>query len=952
MPEFEINNFQGIHRGNVKPPKNAASELRNFDLRGQGGVLEQRFGYGLAFDNKPEATSVANNTISFHNAESFYIPGVGSGQEITVQVGVGTLTSERITLTQFTQAIPLVWASHLWNGSAWVAKTSTTDKWNWLNETVCTRLYAVDPTTASKKHWIAVDILYATHPAGYFNGWYIANETEGGVLRIVDSFLWNDGVRDRLAFKLDGEATSWANPDKLYLMKNYIPITNLQAMGAAVRNDITFLKVRDELRIAFGAKANRIALAICYRKSYLNVKRITVDLFYSDPLLEAYCKTDGLIITPYTLLTDEARGMLQPVGSGTLPVDIYYVKITGVMDSGDEVLLVDEIRYKTLTTTNLYLQTYLRIATMNKRLKSLRYYYSSDTLLKVFYYLYEVEIQSDVRALNYWVLPTGEINIVSLDDIEVHNVPNAAAPMASGDPMTIDGWDGFITGNLVAVNIVAEPDNPSENCLQLDLDSGVPMGKMRYGGAGVGLPGLAADKYYNVSVWLKRYVGTEVNQLTVYFNTPGFDKGSAESILFDDTWTNYDLIIKSPITINSDTYLEFEFSKSSGGSWVSFQTVGVDFLSVTADNEGTISTEVNNGAEMSAEMGYTPSRNLIRSWDWGLVTAGRTFVSNAYIEKLYTNMIFYSAIGGDSNSMYDVLVAGLRYDVENFDGNDVKKIELLSNADFLLLQSNASQRLDPDSGRTASVGFGSGTVQPFGSVNFGDKIIFPSKYDILATSGIGSVDLSEDTIQAAYRALDSTAIGKMHGTKDVFGSAFTLYSGSTGSNTEYILTKRGWIERRFFNEPQRYMLNRNGELLFLSAGNIFKIAHSSFDGDNYNTITSLWQSIIFDAEAMGEQISADMKFVITDFFVEFYSGASITFKLYLHDGNSPVTHDTQVIPKTSVLGKRTYRRPLKGQATCSRFQLELAFTGNGGQTECSIYSVGVVYEVIRAKMHA
>jgi len=229
MPEFEINDFKGIQAGTLKPQKNAAYTLRNFDLRGLSGVLEQRYGYGRKYDRLPAGASLS--AISYHNFENFYIPGIGGGQEITIQVGIGTITSETLTESQFTDVMPLIWASHIWDGSKWESRTHTSYDWNWLNEMVCTRLYAVDPAAAGDNFKIAVDIEEdGRAAANYFNGWYIANLTEGKVYRIVDSYVWNDGVNDRIAFELDAEAIYWnpATNGRLYIMKNYIPIEALQ----------------------------------------------------------------------------------------------------------------------------------------------------------------------------------------------------------------------------------------------------------------------------------------------------------------------------------------------------------------------------------------------------------------------------------------------------------------------------------------------------------------------------------------------------------------------------------------------------------------------------------------------------------------------------------------------------------------------------------------------------
>lgn len=947
MPELEINNFQGIYRSMVKPPKNAASECRNFDVRGVSGALEQRWGYYKAFTNKPNGSNLSG--ISYHNAETFYIPGIGGGQEITVQVGVGTLTSLRITMGSVTDVIPLIWASHEWNGSAWVAKTNGSDNWSWLNNTIITRLFGVDPGTLGNSHWIITDINAATFDESTIKGWYVENYNEGGVFRIVDTSFWNDGTYDRVVLKLDG-IPNWnpAGSGRLYIMKNYIPIVNLQAMGTAVRNDITFLKVRDEIRIAFGAIENRIALAVSYQKSYLNIKSFDVEA-YSSGLIDAYCKIDRLIVCPYSLITDQVLLALSPTGSGTYPANTHYAKATGVMAGGDEILVTDEIKITTTSLTALYINAFITAAVLNPLAKYIKFYYSNETLLKVFYYIFEEKIRSDNREEIFIVNNNGQM-VLADSSVDLHDPGNASAasPQTATDPLTVGDWD-VIQGSLTAV-----VDSGAGSINALEFTVTVPI-QFNYAGifskpAG-GIVGLAANKTYTIKVWLKRQVGTLFDSVICNFQSP-LVVGPGIIISFNGTWTEYTFDLTTPdVTNAADLDLYMIFYNSSNQSIPIGDKVRIDRISIIAKTQHIISENTELQSEMSAEMGYTPSRNLIKSWGWGLITAKSTFVTPVYIEKLYSNKIFFSPLGGDANVMYDVLTAGNYYDVENFDGNDIRKIELLSNADFLLLQSLASQRLDPDTGRTANIGLNSGTVQPFGSVNFGDKVIFPSKYDILMTTGVNVVDVSKDTIRSNYRDLTDNEKLSMHATKDLLGSSYVLYSGRTATRAEYILTDRGWIERRFAVAANRYLITRQGELRFLSSGDIFGIDITATTGDNGTVISSLWNSIVFDAETLGEGIPSDTRFVLKEFFVQFVGNNAVTFNLYLHDKIVPVIADTQIIPKSITTLKYTYRRPLKKEAVCSRFQLELSLSGNGGASEGSIYSVGVLYDVIKAKTH-
>jgi len=715
------------------------------------------------------------------------------------------------------------------------------------------------------------------------------------------------------------------------------------------------LKIRDELRIAFGAKEDRIALAVSYQKSFLNIKEFDVNA-YSSGLIDAYCKTDGLILTPYSLLIDSVSISLVET-AGTLPADKYYCKASGITVNGDEILLTEESSIILSTTKNINIFTLINAALMNKKLFSLNFYTASDTGLKVFYYFGEVLLQNTEERLPIFaVSKTGEIKITE-DGSEYHDPTNlnSAANITSGDLSAISGWEeeGGAVGSLLKpqAGLFGGADPAAQSDYVIDFQPS-PASNRDWGFAKYRINNLPINTVFEIKFYMKRQAGTLIDQVTVILAKESYGSGGERTtVAINGTWTLYTVQLKSTDQ-TAFHLLTFEFRNSTGQTFTSTDRVRFDLVSVKKPvSYLQLNPDTEQSVEMEAEFGYTPSRNLIRSWDWGLVTAGRTFVSNVFIEKLYTNKIFFSPIGGDGNVMYDVLTAGNYYDVENFDGNDVRKIELLANADFLLLQSLAAQRLDPDTGRLASVGLATGIIQPHGSVNFGDRVMFPGKYDVLVTNGLGVDNASKYTIRPYYRDLADADIAKMHAAADPFEKAYSLYSGKTSTKAEFILTESGWIERRMALEPQRYAVNREGSFEFLSSGYIYSIGKSGTD-DNGTDITSLWQSVIIDSAMLGEGIPENQIFVITDFFVSFLSNGDLTFKLYLMDKLLTVTHETRTIAKTTTTGKIKHILPLKKEATCSRFQLELGYTGDGGPSECSIFSVGVIFNLLQRRTHA
>lgn len=948
MPEFEINDFLGIWNDKkYKGPKNAADSLINFDLRGQSGVLEQRLGYSQLYHNLAQGENFSPIVDGWIGIENLYITSAAVKQELTIQIIIGNLVSEYLNETQFNADVPAIFASHQWNGSSWDDKTSGGNAWNWLNEMVLTKLVAVDPTSAGNDHWVTVDIEEDGRAAAdYFNGFYLVNYTEGGEARIVDCFTWNDGSNDLISFKLD-RTVSWdpVYSAQLYIMKSYTPVTSLHRMSEAERKEISILKIRDELRISFGGVQDRIALTVKYQKSYWNIKELEVESF-SSALIDTYCEVDGLIVTPYSLIYDRANIELSAAGSGTLPANTHYVKITAVMMGGDEILISEEANITTDSATAINYNCYISMAKINRQVKALKFYYSNDTLLKVFYYMFSENIQSeDSREKVYAVNSEGELKLLDTD-LELHDpsITNAAAPDTTTDPLTTTDWDS-IQGTLTAV---ADSGAGSINALNFAVT--VPI---QFNFAGIfydptgGMAGIQPNKVYELKCWLKRQVGTLFDTCYCVFRDENGLPGPGTVFSFDGTWTEYTLYVKSCDTTNPSGMQFMMIFYNSGGNDVPIgDAVRVDRVSLIAKAQHLISNNIVEnelGSEMSAELGYTPTRNLVKSWDSGLVTAGRSFVVNGFIEKRYNNLIFFSAIGGAGNSMYDTLVAGLNYNVENFDGNDVRKIELLSNGEFLLLQSVASQRLDPDTGRLSTLGLNTGIVQPNAAVNFGELIVWPGAYDIQATPGIGIQDLSEDMIRSLYRALSDSNRERMHASREQLGNSYRLFSGDTTYKSEYVLVKKkGWIERRQAKYPVKYAMTREGKLIFMDINGY--IYNESETDDAGTDISSVWKSMVFDTEMLGEGIRLDQRIILEEFALVFAAATNINITFTL-DG---VDHDTQAVPYGSA---PRYRRQIKPGGVCNRFQITISNTGNGGPSACSIISVAVKYSLIRAKTH-
>jgi hypothetical protein len=150
--------------------------------------------------------------------------------------------------------------------------------------------------------------------------------------------------------------------------------------------------------------------------------------------------------------------------------------------------------------------------------------------------------------------------------------------------------------------------------------------------------------------------------------------------------------------------------------------------------------------KITEELGYTPTKDYVDSFDQAITTQGRLFVLNPYIDKRYSNKLFYSHISGAGAFMYDSITAENYSDLDNKDGNDVVGLEILPNMDFAVFRQSSIQRLDPNTGSVVETVLGIGAVSKRSIVNFKDKIIFASQNGIFQYNGVSVQDISFGTI--------------------------------------------------------------------------------------------------------------------------------------------------------------------------------------------------------------
>lgn len=926
---IDFENFLGIHAGKTKPPRNSAQILENFDLRGLSGALEQRTGYNLLYDAKPLGIGLDVLTTNHLVLENIYIPEVGGGKEIQIIVGNGIATSQQDNDAAYTKDVSCVWASHKYHPGTDTWVDVTEDGWNWLNEIVFTTVRAVHGTDLYK---IRLDIVSATYITDdYFKNFSVVNLTTGEIFKIIKTFEYS--ATNNVGIYISSENHNFTTGDQLALMRTYIPMAYVEGNSDATANEISIVKVNNDIKIGFGGYENRVGLTVGYRKSFMQIKAFE---FYSasDAELEEFGHVDGLVCSAHTSLFDVVDVDLTSTAGGTLDADIYYLRVTNLLDGLSELLLNGDSNISILANYDLSYNVRLKIGAENIRSTEVKIYFSSDSLLKAYRFIASEIIRKDTWEKKYTIDNDGYL-ILNVESVELNTNTNAASPELVTDPAAIANWSSL--GTLTSV---ADAGAGSINVIQFQD----PTYKRYFYFAPTA--GLTRFANYDISFYAKMNLGA--GEIKVRFAGDGTASTYQRVVQLTDSYQAYNFVLQNGD--NTETLTFYINMASTNG-------VRIDRLSIKISGKAITSTTPERGSLISDEMGYPPSLNIVKSWDQAKLTTAKLLYVNAWINERNVNKIFFSHISGlGAASMWDAITASGYYDTENGDGNDLKGIELLRNLDLLTLNSNSNLRIDSDTGRSIDLGVGSGTENIKAAVNLGDRILYPGKFDILQTNGVNTESVSFGTVSETYRALNSTHKGLMRAIREENKSSYRFYLGNATSKEELILTPFGWQSAKRNLTPVSYALKRDGTVLFLNNGYIYQDIDGS--GDNQVAISSKFKSIPIDNELIPE-MKADDIIVVTDWWVFFFGTNSITMNLYLD--YSGTAYDTQIVPPAGST-KTKYKRPVKvkdiGPASCSCFEFELICapsvvdTYGGGKAAGTIISAGLTIEIIPGRLHA
>lgn len=345
-----------------------------------------------------------------------------------------------------------------------------------------------------------------------------------------------------------------------------------------------------------------------------------------------------------------------------------------------------------------------------------------------------------------------------------------------------------------------------------------------------------------------------------------------------------------------------------------------------------------NEGSLEAELGYKATTDFVKSWDAALMSGGRVYYLNPYIDQRYTNKIIRSAISGYLSFMYDVATGSDYSDAEQRDGDDVVGMELLPNLDIALFKQNSIQRLDTQTGLVFGTVQGVGCTSRKGIVNFRDKIIFPSTYGIYLFDGARATNISEGEVKSVYDAIaDKTSIVAI---RDELGNAYRF--GVAGG--EWIFLENiGWF---YFTQAYtivQYYISRTDNLIrFLDAtGTMRKVSNTRAVSapEGYLVVTLTTQ--VFDVTTIGEELKSSDRFLIGWISARYKSQRAITVTITKDNGQTI----TATLPIKSAIGHERVRLGI-GHTT-RNFKISLSASLEDGDTIFQLDSFAVEFDVLQ-----
>lgn len=934
MPELELKDFIGIVQDTAKPPLNSAADMYNIDLRDKTGVMKLRSGYTLLYDT-PKLATFPNSKISNLSIvafESVTVTSAGVDQDVIVLVATGTVAGMGGVSYPTPASINtlLIFSSHYWDGSAWQRfQDSAVDDWYLMNAMVLTKIKSAPSTNQLTFDY--TDNSYA------LDNWYVHNVTKGETTTIVKYDV--DPIVTLYGYGYCSNTVSdWSAGDTVIIMRNYIPYTELTAMSSVTSDDVSFHKVLDGLRIAFGGKADRLALAVSYNKKYFIINKFDAYGSATSGEVQGASKVDGLVLTPispypydnvYNIRITKTSALSSILAAGK-----YFVQMSVLLDDVHEFVVANS-SIELDGTENIYITPFIEFARMNRRIHTIKIYISkasssAQEATEPYYFVRKINMTNDayISSDNH-VTYNGLLYLEESAYTEKHETGNAAS--ITGEANSVGSWvvDFPSSGTLTTVADPATGGGSYALRYTNDLSSASQF---------IGIHSTQAD--------LQNLDENENFEISFYIKASSACGGVIAGFFFDIT-TAYTQIsfkgkLKSMPLLPSNGTLNIVFTGLGASDSVTIDLLSfkrIEYLYINSD-------DLTETVEMQDELGYPIPAQYAKSWDMSIVTQGRVFVINPYFDKRISNKIFVSPLTPAAVSRYDTITDSSYLDLENFDGDDIVGASLLRNMDFLIVKTASVQIVDPNTNQTRDIIRGYGGVSRRSIVNFGDKVAYATEFDILMTNTIETVPATGGTIRSIFRAITAKS-GVIAGIEEK-GRGYLFYdNGGAISGRSYLYTERGWLKFFQYTKAQEWFASQRNVLMFLSGDKIYKYDRSvNTDDDtsgNAQALPIYWQSQEFDIDLLGPQLSKNFRLHLSKAWINYKETSTPLYLKIYRDGTNLT--NTLTCPTTSTaLTKKNFKLGLRQK--CQKFFIVVTSNNLGVSPSFEIESIGVIWEAI------
>jgi hypothetical protein len=823
--EVEFADMLGMSTNTVDPGTKLARRMLNVHSHEKPGAITLRTGYTLKYP-APINENISEST--FPNFDMFFDRQASLGQEVTVLIQKGILHALKDS-----GGNPIVddifmgfwfWNRPFWNLNQW------TDGWRCINHTIITKLVAAPDDTykslirvfGNESHGLIDDSLIR---------YTIYNKTKEQFARILTCKAEGDNLRiNHTLFD-----NSWEADDVVIISKYWID-EDLQTTyyNLVQPNEIVFHNILDDLRIGFGGQPGRIALAIGYRRKYIQINELDFPNIHDDlaaaNMLEHFSTINDVVLDTITLNSE--YGMLLTKIGGTLDApSTHYFRLTGLMDGYAE-MLISETSIDLDEAAGISIELYSKTGIENPRLTSFRLYHSIDKI--TYFKVNDRAYSSDAYTNPFWKITSDgrmitvekELEMYSEDScISKDNNIDSLGSCFSCNPVTQTTLVSSGVGTFVAkatkviayvhgsnfIDLIINADNFSgrklEEGVEYKLSLKITSTKQSLAKfqLGYGTPPVAGVYDGKFSIQMEGndfYLTNDGTMIGIWiFTVPK------------------DFINNKPVgTVIAIRFVANVFAVADHVEFseLSLQPTTVDSKELIFD------TGVDESKEMSAVMGYVPTKDLIKSWDHTLELKGRIYYLNPYVDKRYENIILVSFISPPNTFMWDIASFGNYRELKRA-GHAIGMV-LLPNQDILILKDNSLEPISDDglAGVPRESIYGVGCKSRDTIVNNRGTILWADEddlYMINLNSGFSAIPILEETIKDLYSAIIDK--NKLFATRDRYNT-YRLRVNDPQNKTEFLINKNGIIEESKQHFPEIYRINSTRHLTFLSDGLIFE----------------------------------------------------------------------------------------------------------------------------------